>query len=136
MRADRREPLPTPLILRSAWSPTARCEAAIVPLLTLSARRPPPAGMTFEANSAPASDPRSRVHGPGLGRCDRGLPRRSSPSRAGERGSHWAVPAILAGAGGVAAEPVGPGGIELAILAAAARIIATVTWWERADQTG
>ena len=48
----------------------------------------------------------------------------------------WAVPAILAGAGGVAVEPVGPGGIALVILAAAVGIIATVTWWERADQTG
>ena len=48
----------------------------------------------------------------------------------------WAVPAILAGAGGVAVEPVGPGGIAMVILAAAVGIIATVTWWERADQTG
>ncbi len=47
-----------------------------------------------------------------------------------------AVPAILAGAGGVAVEPVGPGGIALLVLAAAVDILATVAWWERADQTG
>lgn len=48
----------------------------------------------------------------------------------------WAVPAILAGAGGVAVEPVGPGGIAMAVLAAAAGIMATIAWWDRADQTG
>jgi len=48
----------------------------------------------------------------------------------------WAVPAILAGAGGVAVEPVGPGGIALVILAAVVGMIATIIWWERADQTG
>jgi ABC-2 type transport system permease protein len=48
----------------------------------------------------------------------------------------WAVPAILAGAGGVEVEPVGPGGIAMVGLAAVVGIVATVTWWERADQTG
>ena len=48
----------------------------------------------------------------------------------------WAVPAILAGAGGAAVEPVGPGGIAMALLAAAVGMIATITWWDRADQTG
>jgi ABC-2 type transport system permease protein len=48
----------------------------------------------------------------------------------------WAVPAILAGAGGVAVEPVGPGGIAMVILAAVLGIMATITWWDRADQTG
>ena len=48
----------------------------------------------------------------------------------------WAVPAILAGAGGVAVEPVGPGGIALVVLAAVAGLGATIAWWERADQTG
>jgi ABC-2 type transport system permease protein len=48
----------------------------------------------------------------------------------------WAVPAILAGAGGVAVEPVGPGGIAMVVLASVVGIVATVAWWERADQTG
>jgi hypothetical protein len=36
----------------------------------------------------------------------------------------------------VAVEPVGPGGIALVVLAAVVGIVATVAWWERADQTG
>ncbi len=48
----------------------------------------------------------------------------------------WAVPAILAGAGGAQVEPVGPAGVALVGLAAVVGIIATVTWWEHADQTG
>ena len=48
----------------------------------------------------------------------------------------WAVPAILAGAGGAAVEPVGPGGIVMVLLTAVVGIVATIVWWERADQTG
>lgn len=48
----------------------------------------------------------------------------------------WSVPAILAGAGGAAVEPVGPGGIAMVVLAAILGLAATVAWWERADQTG
>jgi ABC-2 type transport system permease protein len=48
----------------------------------------------------------------------------------------WSVPAILAGAGGAAVEPVGPGGIALVLLTAAVWLAATFVWWERADQTG
>jgi ABC-2 type transport system permease protein len=48
----------------------------------------------------------------------------------------WSVPAILAGAGGAAVEPVGPGGIGLVVVTAAVSLAATIVWWERADQTG
>jgi ABC-2 type transport system permease protein len=48
----------------------------------------------------------------------------------------WSVPAILAGAGGAAVEPVGPGGIGLVLITAAVGLGATFAWWERADQTG
>lgn len=48
----------------------------------------------------------------------------------------WAVPAILAGAGGVEVEPVGLGGVAMVLLAAIVGLVATVAWWERADQTG
>ena len=48
----------------------------------------------------------------------------------------WAVPAILAGAGGVAVEPVGAGAIVIVVLVASAGVMATIAWWERADQTG
>jgi ABC-2 type transport system permease protein len=47
-----------------------------------------------------------------------------------------AVPVILAGAGDVAVEPASPGGIALVILAAVVGMLATIIWWERADQTG
>ena len=47
----------------------------------------------------------------------------------------WAVPAILAGAGGVEVEPVGPVGIAVVLLTASVGLVATVAWWERADQT-
>lgn len=48
----------------------------------------------------------------------------------------WSVPAILAGAGGVAVEPVGPAGIAVVAVTALVGLTATVVWWERADQTG
>ena len=48
----------------------------------------------------------------------------------------WSVPAILAGAGGTQVEPVTFGGVALVGLMALAGLVATITWWERADQTG
>ena len=48
----------------------------------------------------------------------------------------WSVPAILAGAGGVAVEPVSVGGVVLVVIVAIIGLAATVTLFERADQTG
>ncbi|HVQ23421.1 MAG TPA: bacitracin ABC transporter permease, partial [Candidatus Saccharimonadia bacterium] len=48
----------------------------------------------------------------------------------------WSVPALLAGAGGVAVEPVTLGGVLGVALVATAGLAATIAWWERADQTG
>jgi ABC-2 type transport system permease protein len=46
----------------------------------------------------------------------------------------WSVPAILAGAGGTEVEPVTVGAITLVVVVAVIGLVATVTWWERADQ--
>jgi ABC-2 type transport system permease protein len=46
----------------------------------------------------------------------------------------WSVPAILAGAGGAQVEPVTVGAIALVIVVALGGLVATVMWWERADQ--
>lgn len=48
----------------------------------------------------------------------------------------WSVPAILAGAGGAEVEPVTLGGVAVCLVTAAIGMVATVAWWERADQTG
>jgi ABC-2 type transport system permease protein len=48
----------------------------------------------------------------------------------------WSVPALLAGAGGPDVEPVTLGGVMLVVLAVLAGVVATIAWWERADQTG
>ncbi len=48
----------------------------------------------------------------------------------------WAVPAILAGAGGASVEPVTGAGLAAVVLVAIAWLVATIAWWERADQTG
>lgn len=48
----------------------------------------------------------------------------------------WSVPAVLAGAGGAEVEPVTLGGVAMVALAGLAGLVATVVWWERADQTG
>jgi ABC-2 type transport system permease protein len=46
----------------------------------------------------------------------------------------WSVPAILAGAGGAQVEPVTVGAFALVIVVAVVGLVATVAWWERADQ--
>jgi hypothetical protein len=43
-----RQPLPTPLISTRASSPTTKCAAANIALLTVNARLPLPASMMFE----------------------------------------------------------------------------------------
>ena len=48
----------------------------------------------------------------------------------------WAVPAILAGAGGTAVEPVTVAAVIALVIVAAVGLIATASWWQRADQTG
>jgi len=48
----------------------------------------------------------------------------------------WSVPAILAGAGGAAVEPVSAPAVVLVVVVAAVGLVATIAWWERADQTG
>jgi len=48
----------------------------------------------------------------------------------------WSVPAILAGAGGTQVEPVTVGGVAVVALVGFAGLVATIAWWERADQTG
>ena len=48
----------------------------------------------------------------------------------------WSVPAILAGAGGSQVEPVTVGAVALVALVSFAWLVATIAWWERADQTG
>ena len=48
----------------------------------------------------------------------------------------WAVPALLAGAGGAAVEPVTAAGVILVLITATVGLQATITWWGHADQTG
>jgi ABC-2 type transport system permease protein len=48
----------------------------------------------------------------------------------------WSVPAILAGAGGTRVEPVTVGAVTLVVVVVLSGLVATVAWWERADQTG
>jgi ABC-2 type transport system permease protein len=48
----------------------------------------------------------------------------------------WAVPALLAGAGGTAVEPVTTPGVIVLLIVAIAGLVATIVWWDRADQTG
>ena len=48
----------------------------------------------------------------------------------------WAVPALLAGAGGTAVEPVTASGVLVLLVVAAAGLLATSAWWGIADQTG
>ncbi len=48
----------------------------------------------------------------------------------------WSVPALIAGAGGTAVEPVTPGGVLVVLVVTTVGLVATVAWWDRADQTG
>jgi ABC-2 type transport system permease protein len=48
----------------------------------------------------------------------------------------WSVPAILAGAGGAQIEPVSAPAVGVVVAVAVAGLVATIAWWERADQTG
>jgi ABC-2 type transport system permease protein len=48
----------------------------------------------------------------------------------------WSVPAILAGAGGPQVEGVTIGGVVLVVATMLLGLLATIAWWERADQTG
>lgn len=48
----------------------------------------------------------------------------------------WSVPAILAGAGGAAVNPVSGEGVVGVAAVVLIGLAATVAWWERADQTG
>jgi ABC-2 type transport system permease protein len=46
----------------------------------------------------------------------------------------WSVPAILSGAGGSQVEPVSAAAVVVVMVVAGVGVVATVTWWERADQ--
>ena len=48
----------------------------------------------------------------------------------------WSIPALLAGAGGTSVEQVTPVGVLVVVVFAATGLVATIQWWERADQTG
>ena len=48
----------------------------------------------------------------------------------------WAVPALLAGVAGPDGETVSTVSFVLVFVAAALGLVATVMWWQRADQTG
>ena len=48
----------------------------------------------------------------------------------------WSVPAIVAGAGGAAVDPVSPAAVALVLVVALSGLVATMRWWERADHTG
>jgi ABC-2 type transport system permease protein len=48
----------------------------------------------------------------------------------------WSVPAIVTGAAGPDAEAVGLGGVAIVVVTALIGLLATLAWWERADQTG
>jgi ABC-2 type transport system permease protein len=47
----------------------------------------------------------------------------------------WSVPAIISGAAGPDAEPVTAAGLAILIATALGGLLATLAWWERADQT-
>jgi ABC-2 type transport system permease protein len=48
----------------------------------------------------------------------------------------WAVPALLAGVAGPEGETVSTVSFVLVFVAAALGLVATIIWWQRADQTG
>ncbi len=47
----------------------------------------------------------------------------------------WSVPALMSGAAGPDADPVGPGGVAVVLVTAFVGLLATLAWWDRADQT-
>jgi ABC-2 type transport system permease protein len=47
----------------------------------------------------------------------------------------WSVPALLSGAAGPDAEPVSAAGVLIVLATALVGLVATIAWWERADQT-
>jgi ABC-2 type transport system permease protein len=47
----------------------------------------------------------------------------------------WSVPALIAGTAGPDGEPVGLGSVVIVLATALVGLLATVSWWKRADQT-
>jgi ABC-2 type transport system permease protein len=47
----------------------------------------------------------------------------------------WSVPALMSGIAGAATPPIGIGSELLVVLTSGAGIVATLVWWQRADQT-
>jgi ABC-2 type transport system permease protein len=48
----------------------------------------------------------------------------------------WSVPAIVSGAAGPDAAAVTAGGVAIVVVTALLGLVATLRWWQRADQTG
>jgi ABC-2 type transport system permease protein len=48
----------------------------------------------------------------------------------------WSVPALVAGMAGPDAEAVSIGGVAIVVATAFVGLVATLAWWQRADQTG
>ena len=48
----------------------------------------------------------------------------------------WSVPALVSGMAGADAEAVSAGGVAIVAVTASAGLLATLLWWQRADQTG
>ena len=48
----------------------------------------------------------------------------------------WAVPALVSGVAGPDAEVVSAGGVAIVAVTAFLGLVATLLWWQRADQTG
>ena len=48
----------------------------------------------------------------------------------------WSVPALVSGAAGPDAEAVSAGGVAIVVITAFLGLVATLVWWDPADQTG
>jgi ABC-2 type transport system permease protein len=48
----------------------------------------------------------------------------------------WSVPAVVTGVAGPDAEAVSAGGVAIVVVTAFLGLVATLLWWQRADQTG
>jgi ABC-2 type transport system permease protein len=48
----------------------------------------------------------------------------------------WSVPALVSGLAGPDAEVVSAGGVAIVAVTAFLGLLATLLWWQRADQTG